>query len=167
MILHNPKILRFDAGFQLSFLATLALIYLAPYFDKKFHFITNKWKIREIVSATVATQIFVLPLLLYKTGIFSAVALPVNLLILIFMPVTMLLGFIIAGLGMFWGALAVPFGWLGYALTQYELLTVKIFANLSFASFSIKKFPLILTIAIYAVYAIFLYRLKNIKKGGK
>lgn len=166
MVLHNPKILCFDAGFQLSFLATLALIYLAPYFDKKFHFITNRWKIREIVSATVATQIFVLPLLLYKTGIFSVVALPVNLLILAFMPITMLLGFATAGLGIIWGALAIPFGWAGYALTQYELSVVQLFANLPFASFTIKNFPLILTIAIYIAFATIIFRLSNFKKEG-
>lgn len=164
MVLHNPKVFRFDAGFQLSFLATLALIYLSPYFEKKFYFLTNKWKIREIVSATVSTQIFVLPLLLYKTGIFSAVALPVNFLILIFMPVTMFFGFATAGAGMFWNVLAIPFGWASYALTQYELLVVKLFANLPFASFAIKNFPLILTFAIYAIYAIFIYRLRNFKK---
>lgn len=161
MVLQNPKILRFDAGFQLSFLATLALIYLAPHFDKKLHFITNKWKIREIVSASIATQAFVLPLLLYKTGIFSVVALPVNLLILIFMPVTMLLGFVTAGAGMIWGVLAVPLGWLGYALTQYELFVVKIFANLPFASFNIKNFPLWLMLGIYAVYAWWIYKIKK------
>jgi competence protein ComEC len=163
MILQNPKILRFDAGFQLSFLATLALIWLAPYFDKKFNFITNKWKIREILSATVATQIFVLPLLLYKTGIFSVVALPVNLLILAFMPITMFLGFVTAGAGMIWGALAIPFGWLSYAITQYELFVVKIFANLPFASFNIKNFPLFLVMIIYVVYAIIIYKINERK----
>ncbi len=35
MIFHNPKILRFDAAFQLSFLATLGLIYLAPHLKEK------------------------------------------------------------------------------------------------------------------------------------
>jgi competence protein ComEC len=164
MILHSPKILRFDAGFQLSFLATLALLYLAPYFDKKFHFITNKWKIREIVSATAATQIFVLPLLLYKTGIFSAVALPVNLLILIFMPLTMFFGFIAGTLGIIAKTIAVPFGWLGYALTQYELWVVKIFSNLPFSSFNIKNFPLFLTIVIYVIFAVLLFGFK--RKGA-
>ena len=30
MIFQNPRILRFDAAFQLSFLSTLGLIYVAP-----------------------------------------------------------------------------------------------------------------------------------------
>lgn len=159
MILQNPKILRFDASFQLSFLATLALIYLAPYFEKKLRFIPKKWKLREISAATISTQIFVLPLLLYKMGIFSAVSLPVNLLILIFVPVTMFFGFITGILGMIAQILAVPFGWISYAFLQYELFVVKIFAKLPFASFNISNFPLWLMLGMYAVYAIIIYEI--------
>lgn len=159
MILHNPKILRFDTGFQLSFLATLALIYFAPYFEKKLWFVPPKWKLREISAATVSTQIFVLPLLLYKMGIFSAVSLPVNLLILIFVPITMFFGFITGGLGMISGVLSVPFGWMSYAFLQYELFVVKIFASLPFASFNIENFPLLLMLGMYAVYAIIIYKI--------
>lgn len=165
MVLHNPKILRFDAGFQLSFLATLALIYLAPYFEKKLRFVPKKWKLREIAAATISTQIFVLPLLLCKTGIFSAVSLPVNLLILIFVPATMLFGFFSGVLGMIWGTLSIPFGWISYALLQYELSVVQFFASLPFASFNVKNFPLSLTIVIYVAFAIIIFRLN--KKGGK
>lgn len=150
MVFYNPKILRFDTGFQLSFLATLALIYLAPYFTEKFSFITQKFKLREIISSTCATQVFVLPLLLYKTGIFSFVSLPVNLLILPFIPITMFFGFTTF-------LLKIPFGWIGYALTQYELFIVKIFAGLPFAAKTISNFPLFLMLIIYIIYAVLIY----------
>ncbi|MBI4692377.1 MAG: ComEC/Rec2 family competence protein [Candidatus Terrybacteria bacterium] len=161
MIMHNPKILRFDTGFQLSFLATLALIWLAPYFEKKLQFIPKKWKLREISSATIATQIFVLPLLLYKMGLFSVVSLPVNLLILLFVPVTMFFGFITGGLGMVWSALSIPFGWISYGFLQYELFVVKIFANLPFSSFNIKNFPLLAMWGMYAFYGWWIYKLNK------
>lgn len=157
MVFHNPKILRFDTGFQLSFLATLSLIYLAPYFEKKFYFLPQKFNLRGIASATVSTQIFVLPLLLYKMGLFSAVSLPVNLLILTFVPVTMFFGFLTSGIGMISSALSIPFGWISYALTQYELWIVKIFASLPFASKTISNFPLWPMLIIYAFYAIIIY----------
>ncbi|MCX6731744.1 MAG: ComEC/Rec2 family competence protein [Candidatus Parcubacteria bacterium] len=150
MIFYNPKILRFDTGFQLSFLATLALIYLAPYFTEKFKFITQRFKLREIISSTCATQFFVLPLLLYKTGILSLVALPVNLLVLPFIPVTMFFGFATY-------ILSIPFGWVGYIFTQYELWIVKIFASLPFAAKIISNFPLWLMLIIYIFYAIIIY----------
>ncbi|MDO8482835.1 MAG: ComEC/Rec2 family competence protein, partial [bacterium] len=86
MLLHNPKILVFDVSFQLSFLATVGLIYFSPLIEPKVKWVTEKWKLREIVVATISTQIFVLPFLLYKTGLFSIVSLPVNLLILTAIP---------------------------------------------------------------------------------
>lgn len=163
MILHNPKILRFDAGFQLSFLATLSLIILAPHIEKKLHFVPKKFKLREIASATISTQIFVLPLLLYKMGLFPVVSLPVNLLILIFVPMTMLFGFITGGLGIISTLISIPFGWISYLFLQYELWVVEIFAKLPFASFNIEKFPLWLILAVYVFYGWVIYKLNKNK----
>jgi len=159
MIFQNPKILRFDSSFQLSFLATLALIYLAPYFENKFQFITKKFNLRGIVSTTCATQIFVLPLLLYKMGILSLVGLPVNLLILPFIPVTMFFDFVTGGLGLMTYFLSIPFGWISYVLTQYELWLIKIFASFPFASTPISNFSLWLMLMIYAIYAIIILKI--------
>ena len=159
MILHNPKILRFDSSFQLSFLATIALIYLSPIVEKKLAFIPKRYKFREIASATISTQIFVLPFLLYKMGLLSIVSLPVNLLVLIFVPATMFFGFLAGGLGFISQIISVPFGWVAYALSAYELWIVDAFSKLSFASFNISYFPFWLTILIYAGYAIVLYNL--------
>ena len=152
MVFQNPKILRFDSSFQLSFLATLSLIYLTPYFEKKLNFVPKKFNLRGIVSVTLATQIFVLPLILYKMGILSLVGLPVNLLILPFIPVTMFFGFMTY-------FLSIPFGWISYAFTQYELWIVQIFAGLPFSSTTISNFPLCLMLAIYAIYAIIIYKI--------
>jgi len=56
MIVHNPKIVRFDASFQLSFLATLGLIYLPSLLEKHFHWITPRFQLRDFALATIATQ---------------------------------------------------------------------------------------------------------------
>jgi len=162
MVLQNPRILRFDSSFQLSFLATIGLIYVAPILEKKLQFIPKKFGIREVVTATSSAQIMVLPLLLYKTGLFSVYALPANILILSFMPLTMFLGFLTGGVGMISSALATPLGWLSYAVTQYELGVVNFFANLPFSSFLISNFPAILALLIYIIYGWFI--VKNIPK---
>ncbi|MFH1979110.1 MAG: ComEC/Rec2 family competence protein [Patescibacteria group bacterium] len=157
MILHNPKILRFDSSFQLSFLATMALIYFAPILESRMKFLPKKWKIREFATATVATQIFVLPLLLYKTGLFSVVSVPVNLLVLVFVPATMFFGFITAVTGFISTPLSIPFGWVSYALLHYELKVVELFSSLPFVSFTIDNFPLWLMLLVYVVYAILIF----------
>ena len=69
------------------------MIYISPIVKNKLGFVTDKFNLREIFSATISAQIAVLPLLVYKTGLFSIVGLPVNFLILPFIPLTMFLGF--------------------------------------------------------------------------
>ncbi|MDP3052007.1 MAG: ComEC/Rec2 family competence protein [bacterium] len=165
MVLQNPKILRFDSSFQLSFLATIALIYLSPIVAKKLEFIPKKYGLREVASATTSTQIFVLPFILYKMGILSVVGLPVNLLILSFVPATMFFSFIAGGLGFISQIISVPFGWIAYGLSAYELWITNIFSKLPFSSFNI-FIPFWLTLLIYAGYALVLYKLSKKKDAS-
>ncbi|MEX0917261.1 MAG: ComEC/Rec2 family competence protein [Candidatus Paceibacterota bacterium] len=158
MVLHNPKILAFDPSFQLSFLATLGLIHVSPLIEKKVLFIPEKYGIREVVIATISTQIFVLPFILYLMGEFSLVALPVNLLILFFVPVTMLFGFLTGVVGFVSTILSLPFAWIAHALLSYELWVVDIFAKLPFSSFEIGQFPLLLALFVYFIYTFVLIR---------
>ena len=161
MLIHNPKILVFDVSFQLSFLATLGLIYFSPLVEPKVKWVTERWHLREVVVATVATQLFVLPFILYKTGIFSVVALPVNLLILAVIPATMLSGFIAGMAGFVWSVLSLPFAWVAYSFLSYELGVVEWFARLPFASVALSNFPLWLAIVWYVLYLIIYLRLKK------
>jgi competence protein ComEC len=83
MLLFNPKLLVFDPSFQLSFLAMLALIYVEPIVSSRLGFITERLGLRGLVAVTLATQLTVLPFLLYSSGSVSIVSLITNLLILI------------------------------------------------------------------------------------
>ena len=133
MILLNPKILRFDLSFQLSFLATLGLLYISPHIEKFVGFLPRKFLIKESAVATLSAQIAVLPILLYSTGAFSVVSLPANILILLAVPPAMFFGFLAGAAGFFNYWLAVPFGWLAYILAAYQLKIAELFANLPFA----------------------------------
>ena len=166
MVLHNPMIVIYDPSFQLSFLATLGLIYLAPLIEKYFKLIPTKWQLREFAVATIATQIFVLPLILYMMGEISLVALPVNLLILIFIPITMLFGFLSGIVGFMSATLAFPLTFITYLLLEYELKVVEIFSNFPFASLQIPNFPLWLMFGIYTLYIYIMFRMYKNKKTG-
>ena len=156
MLLHNPKILVFDPSFQLSFMATLGLIILSPKIEKYFHFLPTKFQLRELAVATISTQIFVLPLILYMMGDFSIIAIVVNLLVLMFIPITMLFGFFTGVLAFLSTAVALPFAYISYFLLSYELKVVDIFSSLPFASIHIPYFPFWLMVFVYASYFIFL-----------
>lgn len=157
MILLNPFVLAYDVSFQLSFIATIAVIFFAPRIEKYFLWVPTWFQLRDIVSVTSAAYILVLPFILYKMGNLSTVALPANVLILPFIPFTMLLGFLTGMAGMIWYAFAVPLGYASYLLLHYELGVISFFSNIPFAAFSIPNFPLVLTLLIYAYFVYMLF----------
>src|SRR3989344_325325 len=157
MVLHNPHILLFDPSFQLSFLATLGLIQISPHIEARLMHVPKFWGLRTIIAATLATQLFVLPLLLYSTGQFSVVGLLVNLLILPLIPITMLFGFLTGVAGFLSTILSMPFAFISYALLTYELKIVELFSSLPFASVTIPYFPAWLMVLLYAALAEFLW----------
>ena len=156
MIILNPFLLVYDVSFQLSFLATFAVIFIAPRIEKYFSWVTKSFGLQDIVSVTCAAYVFVFPFILYKMGNFSLVALPANVLILPFIPITMMFGFLTGFFGLIYYVLAVPVGFISYLFLHYELGVISFFSNLPFAAFTFSDFPLFLTIAIYTY---FIYRL--------
>lgn len=153
MLIVNPYLLVFDASFQLSFLATVGLIFFSPWFEKLFSFLPERFGLREIAAATTATQIAVLPLLLYQTGLFSLVSLPVNLLILPVIPLTMLIGFIAGSLGFISTTLSALAAYPAYLLLSYIFLVSEAWGSLPFAAYDIGLFPLWALVAAYAALA--------------
>ena len=166
MILINPLLLVYDVSFQLSFIATIAVIFFTPKIEKYFLWVTPRFGLRDILSVTSAAYIFVFPFILYKMGNLSLVALPANFLILPFIPMTMMLGFVTGFLGIIWNTFALPIGFIAYGLLHYELGVINFLSSVPFASFSIPNFPLILTIIIYAYFAYLLFD-KSIKQFFK
>jgi competence protein ComEC len=159
MVMQNPHILVFDPSFQLSFLATIALIYLAPHVKKYFTFVPERFGLRELAVSTIATQLFVLPFLLYSMGTLSLVALPVNLILLPLIPLTMFFGFTVGTLSFISSLLTLPFAFIAHIFLWYELWIVELFASFPFASVSISYFPFWLMTLLYASYTgFFLWR---------
>ncbi len=163
MVIVNPFVLVYDVSFQLSFIATVAVIFFSPKIEKYFLWVTPKLGLRDVVSVTAAAYIFVLPFILYKMGNLSTVALPANVLVLPFIPLTMLFGFLTGVSGMIWYVLAIPFGYISYLLLHYELGVIDFISQIPYASFSIPNFPLIFTILIYAYFIHMLFG-RSIKK---
>lgn len=158
MLLINPYLLMFDPGFQLSFLATLGLILLAPIIERLLGMVPTRLQIREFVTATIATQLFVLPLLLFSMGELSIVAVAVNVLVLPAVPIAMLLIFLAGALGMFSTLGALPFSFGAYVLLEYMLSVVWWFAALPFASLPVPIFPFWMVMVGYLLLAYILWR---------
>jgi len=134
MILLNPKVLAFDISFQLSFLATLGLLYIYPYILKKFEFLPEFFKLRDSASATIAAQIAVLPVLLQNFGQLSLISPVVNILILPLIPLAMLFGFLAGMFGFISLFLAKIFSIPLWIILWYQLKIIDICSGLPYAS---------------------------------
>lgn len=132
MVLVNPKVLVFDIGFQLSFMALIGITYLEPWLREKFSAKKEAgflgW--RKSFWTTTSAQLAVLPILMYHFGFVSPVSILTNVLLLGVIPVTMGLGFFIgfASVVNYWLAwlIAIP----AQALLGYELTIIDIFSRL-------------------------------------
>lgn len=156
MVFVNPKILVFDISFQLSFLATTAIIYVAPIIKGKFKFISEKFGLRDTISSTVSAQMLVLPLILHKIGMLSLVAIPANILILVVIPTVMFFSFITGILGFIWIPLSLLFAWISWFLLAYIIRISNFFASLPFAYVNINWFSSSAMIFTYILIFIWL-----------
>jgi len=152
MLIQNPLILLHDPSFQLSFLATLGLILLASPIENKLGFIPDKFCMRGVVASTLATQIFVSPFILYTMGQISLIGVVVNILVLPFIPATMLFVFITGSVGMISMAVSQFFGWIAHILLTYELFMVEHFARIPFAALHVPAFSVMYVAAFYALF---------------
>ncbi len=161
MLLENPKILVLDPSFQLSFLATLSLMYAVPIVDRYLSRVTDKGGLRSIIGTTLGTQVVVLPYILFSMGNFSVVALISNVATLVFIPITMLLGFIATLVGFVNEFIALPFTYISHLLLSWILFVGEKLGNLSWSSIEVRAFPLWIILLWYAIYFCIYIRTKS------
>jgi len=137
MVLASPMVLRYDIGFQLSFMATVGILYLAPLLKTYFKKLPSVLNFSETFFMTVSAQIMVLPLILFYFHNLSLVALPANLLILPLVPLAMLAGFVTGIAGMIWPALGLVLGALAWLVASVVIFLARFFSNLPFASLNV------------------------------
>jgi len=164
MIFINPYILLFDVGFQLSFLATLGLILVAPQFELILMRAPNTLKIREFFIATLATQVAVAPLLLYQIGELSLIALLVNVLVLPMVGVAMLLTFATGMLAFVSINLASVVAVPTHLSLLYIIECARWFSEIPFASVTAPPFPIWLMIGAYLLMGCSWYFVTNKNK---
>ena len=132
MVLVNPFVLLFDAGFQLSFLAVIGLTYLAPDLERFFEWLPKR--LGQVIAETTGAIVLTLPLMMYHFERVSVVAPVANTAILLAIPWIMLGGFA-AVIGAWIAPIIgqILFG-LTYVLLSYVIKIVELFARLPFAS---------------------------------
>jgi competence protein ComEC len=116
----TPTFVWGDVGWYMTFIAYGGLIMLAPMLKRIFWHDKDTGVIKQIIVDTISVQIVTMPLMAFAFQQYSIYGLPANLIVLPFMPLTML-AVAIAGLcGMMLPApLAHIFGWPATQLLSY------------------------------------------------
>jgi competence protein ComEC len=157
MVVHNPSILVFDFSFQLSFLASIGLVLLSGRFSSHLKFVTNRFSIREIVSSTLSTQVFVLPFLIYSTGKLSLWGFLSNVLVLPIIPLTMFLSLISGLVGYVGGIFSYLIGGIAYLFLKYIFVIASFFGNLDFGIFDITNISFKTLFIFYLILLFFIF----------
>lgn len=150
MALWNPLAPLYDVSFILSIIATFGLITLSSWVETWLpKFFEKVPSIKSIAASTVAVQIFILPALLYFTGVLSFLSLPANILALPVVPFVMLLGFVAGLLGLIHPVLAIVPAIVANILLEWMVFIATATASFPFSSTIVAEFPLWVVIAIY------------------
>lgn len=132
MLALNPRILFWDIGFQLSFMATLGIVLLMPLLETITSKMPSWFGAKELLLTTLSAIAATLPLTLFNFERLSLVAPLVNLLVLPLVPPSMLFGSL-SVLPFFGAGFALPSAW----ILSWMLIVSEFFAKMRYSSLSI------------------------------
>ncbi|MFC1662661.1 ComEC/Rec2 family competence protein [Patescibacteria group bacterium] len=153
MVMINPLVLRDDKGFQLSFLATLGLVYLSPRIEKYFRWVPANFGLRESVTATLSATVATLPLIVMTFGRLAVVSPLANVLILSVIPITMAIGFMAVIISLIFLPLGYLLAWLAWLFLTYIVIVVKWLSQLSWSAIDIPSLHWLLVLALFILLA--------------
>lgn len=137
MLLVNPMLLLHDVGFQLSFVATWAVLALTEPLKAYVSFLPKRFQIRQSFAASVGAIVITLPIILFHFAEFSIVAPFANLLVLPLVPYLMAFAIIALLINIFSLSAALIVAIPAWALSTVILWLITSFGSVSFASVEI------------------------------
>ncbi len=152
MLSANPKILFWDVGFQLSFAATLGIIFFVPPGIERLAGLADFFGAKQLLITTLSAIVATLPLTLLYFGRLSLVAPLANLLILPILPFIMLFGFLSV-----LPFLGTGFAYLSGHLLAYVLWAVKILSSFKYASLELHLGAVSFWVSVSAVFLLYYF----------
>lgn len=160
MVAINPLVLQYDAGFQLSVVATIGLVSITPLVLSKLSPLPTI--IKEALATTVAATIAVFPLIVFNFGGFSLFTILANLLVVPLVPITMFVGFItllIYSIAPFLSFI----GLVSFVFTRVLVNIINFFGSLPYAFVELPVISPIWPVLYYLILIVGIYFIKNAK----
>lgn len=164
LLIFNPQEL-FTASFQMSFLATLGIIYLYPKINNIFGRIKNKYLkwLWNVAGVTLSAQIALIPVLIFYFGKLSVISFVANIVIVPVVGFIVGLSFVFYASTFIYGYLATGLSILLSGILNIVLGIVHILSNFSFSIITV-KIPTLLEILFYYFALIVMIEFKHNKK---
>jgi len=164
LLLYNPYNL-FDIGFQLSFAATFSLVLLYKNFKEFINFKFMPDIAADVLAATMAAQVGVLPIVVYYFNKISLVSVFSNLLVVPLVQVITIFGALMVLLGGINIIFSQLLGYINCTFLSFVLFVTKISASLPMSVIKVvtPSIPVILSYYAAAIFFLWykpLYRIK-------
>jgi competence protein ComEC len=165
MTLVSPASVAFDLSFQLSFLAALGIAVFSPVFGERLPHAFPKF-FRDALAATLATQVVVLPLLLFRIGLLSPYALLANLLAVPLVPIAMIASMTTGFVALLLPELAVLPGIVAYGALIAILLIAEYVPRLPYAGVTVPVFSLSIVLVCYGFLTLAAWHFTELSKSA-
>lgn len=165
ILAYNPQYL-FTASMQLSFFATIGIIYFYPKLFCIFKNIKNTFVryIAGIFCVTLSVQLALIPLLVFYFGKFSIISFVANILIIPVVGFVVALSFLFYGFTFVSSSVSAIISVLLSQILNLILSVIHYFANLNFAVFE-TKVPYLPEIFLYYLIVVFMFEYTKLKKS--
>ncbi len=156
LLIINPLSL-FQIGFQLSFTATISLVYLAPLIADKIP-LQKFWA--SLISISIAPMLMTAPIILYNFNQISFVTVFANFMIIPWIGYLVILGFAGALLGVFFLPLGQILGGSLFLMLKVLHGIVAFFSSLPFAYMFFSSPHFLLIVLYYLAIGLLIYRFR-------
>ena len=123
MLAVNPRLLRDDIGFQLSFAAVLGLGWFQLLFQKLLRPIPNIFELRSVLAMTLAAQLTTFPLIAIHFGQLGLLGPAANILIIPTLPYMMISAIVAIAVNLVCPVAALF--WPVHVLVEYQVVVAK------------------------------------------
>lgn len=164
MVIVNPKILVFDVGFQLSFLATLGIMIFADAFEDALKWVPELFGIRESLVLTLTAQVGVVPLLFLNFGSISLITFVANIIVLPLIPIIMATGFVAVVTSFVFFHAGFIASYVSRFMLDFEMKSIYLLAQADMFTIEIGKtrgWMLILYCVVFIMIGLIIHRKKD------
>ena len=167
MVWQSPFILLYDAGFQLSFLATIGIILIYGPLSEKLKITNDFLGIKSIILVTLSAQLGVLGVLLYTFNSLSLISLLANVLILPFISAIMLGGILTVIASFFGNIFGVILSLPTEALLHFEIISIDYLGKIPYAIIEFDDVSIWIAIGYYILFGlgIWLWKRREIESS--